>query len=106
MVNRHVWRQVDVIHTQCPLGRRQENYNLVSRQVRKREVHNDSPRPIHSPSSSPPRQIFLLASAFFRKGENAAAATVNLHRHKHTCRHWHEVSSQHWAESMCGKQQG
>ena len=61
---------------------------------------NDSPRPIHSPSSRPPRQIFLLASAFLKKGEKAAAATVNLHSHKHMCRLWHEALNQHWTEIM------
>ena len=48
-----------------------------------------SPRPIHRPSSKPPRHILLLASAFLRKGEKAAAATANLHRHinkdQHIC---------------------
>ena len=68
----------------------------------------NSPRPIHSPSSRPPRQILLLASAFFKKGENAAAATVNLHRHKQACRLRHEVLSQHWAASVmaCNKNRG
>lgn len=46
----------------------------------------DSPRPIHRPSSSPPRHIFLLARAFFRKGEKAAAATANLRGRVQECR--------------------
>ena len=37
-----------------------------------------SPRAIQKPSSTPPRQIRLLAMAFFKNGENASAATVNL----------------------------
>ena len=47
-----------------------------------------SPRPIHRPSSKPPRHILLLASAFLRKGEKAAAATANLHRHINKDQHF------------------
>ncbi len=39
-----------------------------------------SPKAIQKPSSRPPLRMSLEESAFFRKGENAAAATVNLFR--------------------------
>lgn len=42
-----------------------------------------APSAIQKPSSMPPRQMRLLPSACFRKGEKASAATVNLRGSNH-----------------------